>query len=328
MFFMFRGEVIEDITYQTISNFNRKCYELLKKGNATNEEITREVINYTIKMHEEDGFTNLIKCSAIENTNKPSSKVKESDFEKSKETWDNIIKKSSDYKKSEELWNNILSYDFKAAMNEVDICHTFLTDYELKRFDKFKDDFKDCKECKKLYFHISTKKMENKSDNLQEALNYLNSTMKIIKIRDQEGWCCYATKGSAGFDLRSIEKKMLMPFQRDLFSTGVSIIEMDYSLQGQIAPKSGLAWHNGITVLNAPGIIDADYKDEIKDILFNSSGVPFSIERGQAIAQMTFVPVFKAEKLICKRLNGNIEMEFQSMISEEERTGGFGSTGH
>nr|XP_047145958.1 deoxyuridine 5'-triphosphate nucleotidohydrolase-like [Hydra vulgaris] len=185
----------------------------------------------------------------------------------------------------------------------------------------------------------------NKSKELREALDHLTD-LTLYKIRtnnykmidsctlmnidqdDTKGWSLYATKGSAAFDLRSTERKVILPYERILISTGVFISEMDRDLQGWITSKSGLAIHNGITVLNSPGIIDSDYKDEIYVILYNSSIEAYTVTVGQSIAQMTFVPVFFAERISWTvDKNKNSQMEIQSMLSDEERKGGFGSTG-
>ncbi|XP_065639587.1 deoxyuridine 5'-triphosphate nucleotidohydrolase-like [Hydra vulgaris] len=173
---------------------------------------------------------------------------------------------------------------------------------------------------------------EDLKKELYDARDYLElcktMNMKTVKIIDTKGWSLYATKRSAAFDLRSTERKVILPYQRILISTGVFISEMDRDLQGFITSKSGLAIHNGITVFNSPGIIDSDYKDEIYVILYNSSIEAYTVTVGQSIAQMTFVPVFFAERISWTvDKNKNSQMEIQSMLSDEERKGGFGSTG-
>nr|XP_047122900.1 deoxyuridine 5'-triphosphate nucleotidohydrolase-like [Hydra vulgaris] len=185
----------------------------------------------------------------------------------------------------------------------------------------------------------------NKSKDLQEALDHLtdltlyklrtnnykmNDSCSIMNVDqdDSKGWSLYATKGSAAFELRSSEQIILLPFQRMLFSTGVFISKMDHDLQGWITSKSGLALNHGVTVFNSPGIIDSDYRDEICVILYNSSIEAYTVTIGQSIAQMTFVPVFFAERISWTvDKNKNSEMEIQSMLSNNERKGGFGSTG-
>jgi dUTP pyrophosphatase len=110
----------------------------------------------------------------------------------------------------------------------------------------------------------------------------------------------------------SIELKSL---ERVLVPTGL-FMELPVGTEAQIRPRSGLAFKNGITVLNTPGTIDADYRGEIKVLLVNLSNEPFTIEPGERIAQMV---VAKHEQ---------VEWEEQSELSESERgAGGFGSTG-
>jgi dUTP pyrophosphatase len=127
----------------------------------------------------------------------------------------------------------------------------------------------------------------------------------------------YATAHAAGLDLRadiqeSIELKSL---ERVLVPTGL-FMELPVGTEAQIRPRSGLAFKNGITVLNTPGTIDADYRGEIKVLLVNLSNEPFTIEPGERIAQMV---VAKHEQ---------VEWEEQNVLSESERgAGGFGSTG-
>jgi dUTP pyrophosphatase len=127
----------------------------------------------------------------------------------------------------------------------------------------------------------------------------------------------YATEFSAGLDLRAnIDSPIeLKPLERQLISTGL-FIELHKGYEAQIRPRSGLAFKNGITVLNSPGTIDADYRGELKVILINLSAQPQVIEHGDRIAQM----VFQKVELV--------ELELTSIISETERNaGGFGHTG-
>ncbi len=127
----------------------------------------------------------------------------------------------------------------------------------------------------------------------------------------------YATAHAAGLDLRanmeeSIELKSL---ERVLVPTGL-FMELPVGVEAQIRPRSGLAFKNGITVLNTPGTIDADYRGEIKVLLVNLSNETFRIEPGERIAQMV---VAKHEQ---------VQWEEQNELSESERgVGGFGSTG-
>lgn len=127
----------------------------------------------------------------------------------------------------------------------------------------------------------------------------------------------YETASSAGMDLRAFTDAdiVLKPFERKLIPTGL-YIELPDGYEAQIRPRSGLAIKSGITVLNSPGTIDADYRGEIKVILINLSDTDFTIKSGDRICQMVIAKHEKAEF---------IEVE---EISETERgAGGFGHTG-
>lgn len=127
----------------------------------------------------------------------------------------------------------------------------------------------------------------------------------------------YATALSAGMDLRAFtdEEIELKPGERKLIPTGISI-ELPPGYEAQIRPRSGLAIHSGITMLNSPGTIDADYRGEIKLIAVNFSQNTFVIRNGDKLAQMV---IAKFE---------SIEWENAETLSLTERqNGGFGSTG-
>ena len=127
----------------------------------------------------------------------------------------------------------------------------------------------------------------------------------------------YATEKSAGMDLKAnIDDPItLNPLERTMIPTGLSIALPD-GTEAQIRPRSGLAAKHGISVLNAPGTIDADYRGEIKVILVNLSNEPFTINPGERIAQMV---VARYER---------VEWEAVETLDETERgAGGFGSTG-
>ncbi len=128
----------------------------------------------------------------------------------------------------------------------------------------------------------------------------------------------YKTDGSSGMDLMAnIEKPIILhPGEKKLISTGITIaIPNEYEIQ--IRPRSGLAAKNGISVLNTPGTIDADYRGEIKVILINLSKQSFKINNNDRIAQMVLCPIVKAEIEEVKELPKTIR-----------GTGGFGSTGN
>ncbi len=127
----------------------------------------------------------------------------------------------------------------------------------------------------------------------------------------------YATPGSSGMDLRAYldQAVTLKPMQRILIPTGL-FIELPEGFEAQIRPRSGLAIKQGITCLNTPGTIDADYRGEIKVILINLSNEEQRIEDGDRIAQMV---IQKVEKISWS--------ETTQLVSTERNEGGFGSTG-
>ncbi len=127
----------------------------------------------------------------------------------------------------------------------------------------------------------------------------------------------YATKLSAGVDLRADLKDdiILKPLQRVLIPTGL-YIELPEGYEAQIRPRSGLAYKHGISVLNSPGTIDADYRGEIKVLLVNLSNDDFVIKNGERICQM----------VIARHETVNFEL-VDSLDDTERGTGGFGHTG-
>ena len=127
----------------------------------------------------------------------------------------------------------------------------------------------------------------------------------------------YATSASAGMDLRANleEPIVLKSLERTLVATGL-FIELPIGYEAQIRPRSGLAFKNGLTVLNSPGTIDADYRGEIKVILVNLSLQDFTINDGERIAQMIIAKHEQAEWIKAEQLE-----------ETERGEGGFGSTG-
>lgn len=127
----------------------------------------------------------------------------------------------------------------------------------------------------------------------------------------------YATLHAAGMDLpAAVEADLvLQPGQRAAVPTGFAI-ELPHGFEAQIRPRSGLALKNGVTVLNAPGTIDADYRGEVQVILVNHGSETFTITRGMRIAQMVIAPVTRISLL-----------ETDKLESSARGTGGFGSTG-
>lgn len=127
----------------------------------------------------------------------------------------------------------------------------------------------------------------------------------------------YATEHAAGMDLRAnlTEPIVLKPLERALIPTGL-FMELPIGFEAQIRPRSGLAFKHGLTVLNSPGTIDADYRGEVKVLLVNVSNTDFIINDGERVAQMV---IAKHETI-----------EWYSVVKIEETTrgaGGFGSTG-
>lgn len=141
-------------------------------------------------------------------------------------------------------------------------------------------------------------------------------TVKIIN-RSAHKLPHYETEASAGMDLRAniADPITLKPLERALIKTGL-FIELPVGYEAQVRPRSGLAYKKGITVLNTPGTIDADYRGEIGVILVNISNEEFTIENGERIAQMV---ISKHERAEWKQVE---ELEETS-----RGAGGFGSTG-
>ena len=127
----------------------------------------------------------------------------------------------------------------------------------------------------------------------------------------------YATLASAGMDLRaSLENEIVLkPLERALVPTGL-FMELPVGYEAQIRPRSGLAFKNGLTVLNSPGTIDADYRGEIKVLLINLSSENFTVQNGERIAQMVIAS------------HERVEWQAVESLDETERgAGGFGHTG-
>jgi dUTP pyrophosphatase len=141
-------------------------------------------------------------------------------------------------------------------------------------------------------------------------------TIKIIN-RSQHKLPNYETEASAGMDLRAniTESITLKPLERAIIKTGL-FIELPVGYEAQVRPRSGLAAKKGITVLNAPGTVDADYRGEIGVILVNLSNEEFKIENGERVAQL----------VIAKHERANWE-EVEVLEETTRGAGGFGSTG-
>lgn len=144
--------------------------------------------------------------------------------------------------------------------------------------------------------------------------------VRIARVRagfDDIPLPAYATQGAAGMDLRAaVERPVtLAPGERALVPTGIAIALPD-GFECQVRPRSGLAINHGITMLNAPGTIDEDYRGEIMVIAANLGAEPFTIERGMRIAQAV---VARYERVVWEPV--------EQLSASERGTGGFGSTG-
>ena len=145
--------------------------------------------------------------------------------------------------------------------------------------------------------------------------------MKMLKVKivNNSQWPdpAYATPCSAGMDLRAdiTEPIVIQPLERVLVPTGISI-ELPVGYEAQIRPRSGLATKKGITVINSPGTVDADFRGELKTSLVNLSSEPFTLVPGERIAQMVVAA------------HERVEWEDVEVLSETQRgAGGWGSTG-
>jgi len=140
--------------------------------------------------------------------------------------------------------------------------------------------------------------------------------VKVIN-RSRHALPAYETSSSAGMDVRAnIDSPVVLkPMSRALIPTGL-FLEIPHGFECQVRPRSGLALKKGVSVLNTPGTIDADYRGEVGVILFNMSDEDFTVENGERIAQLVFAPVLQ------------VEWDESEMLTETERgVGGFGSTG-
>lgn len=125
----------------------------------------------------------------------------------------------------------------------------------------------------------------------------------------------YATSGAAGMDLVSVETVVINPRQRVLVGTGLAIA-LPEGFEGQVRPRSGLALKHGITVLNAPGTIDADYRGEVKIILINLGDSAITLNAGERVAQLVVAPVRQVTIKVVTELSETLRGD-----------GGFGHTG-
>jgi dUTP pyrophosphatase len=137
------------------------------------------------------------------------------------------------------------------------------------------------------------------------------STPEIAKF----GLPTYGSALASGVDLRAASSLTLAPLSRAVVSTGI-FLELPFNLEAQVRSRSGLAAKQGLFVLNSPGTVDADYRGEIKVILFNTSQETVQINEGDRIAQLVFAPVTR------------VDLEKVDQLGTTQRAdGGFGSTG-
>ena len=139
--------------------------------------------------------------------------------------------------------------------------------------------------------------------------------LKITRIRPEAVLPRYAHVDDSGLDLFAVERQTLAPGDFTLVPTGIKI-GLPPGTEAQIRPRSGMAYKNGITVLNTPGTIDEGYRGEIGVILINHSRQDFEISPGMKIAQMVIVPVLRPRVVETDALSGT-----------RRGSGGFGSTG-
>ncbi len=149
----------------------------------------------------------------------------------------------------------------------------------------------------------------------------MNPTVPIVRLPHAEGLPlpAYETVQAAGMDLRAAlpddEPLTLRPGSRFPVPTGLAFA-LPQGFEGQVRPRSGLAFKHGVTCLNSPGTVDADYRGEVKVILINHGEEDFVIRRGERIAQLVIAPVVQA-----------VWAEVQSLDETVRGAGGFGSTG-
>ena len=129
----------------------------------------------------------------------------------------------------------------------------------------------------------------------------------------------YETAGAAGMDLVAANPSdapiVLESLARALVPTGL-VFQLEPGFEAQVRPRSGLAFKHGVTVLNAPGTIDADYRGEVQVLLVNLGSEPFTVTRGMRVAQLVVAPVLQVEPVEVERVDGT-----------PRGAGGFGSTG-
>ncbi|HQH79287.1 MAG TPA: dUTP diphosphatase [Synergistaceae bacterium] len=147
----------------------------------------------------------------------------------------------------------------------------------------------------------------------------MGDLLTVMVVRDGQArdlpLPAYGSEGAAGMDLVAAEESVLLPGEWASVGTGIRL-EIPPGFEGQVRPRSGLALKHGVTVLNSPGTIDGDYRGEVRVILINHGRDPFTVSRGDRIAQLVIAPVtrFALE-------------EVEELEKTSRGSGGFGSTG-
>jgi dUTP pyrophosphatase len=139
--------------------------------------------------------------------------------------------------------------------------------------------------------------------------------LKVMKLHEDARAPAYAHPGDAGLDLFALRDFVIAPGEAALIGTGIAV-ELPAGTEAQVRPRSGLALQLSVTVLNAPGTIDAGYRGEVGVILINHGAAPFHVEGGMKIAQMVVKPVLTVTVELVPELSSTARGE-----------GGFGSTG-
>jgi dUTP pyrophosphatase len=148
----------------------------------------------------------------------------------------------------------------------------------------------------------------------------ITGAAKAMKVRKKDPQAVlpqYESEGAAGMDLRAFigEVITIPPLGRAKIPTGLCL-EIPPGFEGQVRPRSGLAFRSGVTVLNSPGTIDSDYRGELEIIIINLGSEPFLVKNGDRIAQLVIAPVYRAEIV-----------ETEALSETKRGGGGFGSTG-
>lgn len=144
--------------------------------------------------------------------------------------------------------------------------------------------------------------------------------LKVKRIRPGASIPGYATSGAAGLDLSAALDRPLVihPGERVAIPTGLSL-ELPAAHEGQVRPRSGLALRHGVTVLNAPGTIDEDFRGEVRVLLINLGASPHVVHPGDRIAQLIVAPI--------RRVEVSVLSEERELSPTDRGSGGFGSTG-